>query len=709
MSNTDQSDLDNNGVGDACDTTDISDDDYDGIINSVDNCPAAPNKNQQDTDNDGKGDVCDSTDESDSDADGVINSKDEYPEDSSRAASVNSAYRLLSQATFGATEEDIDTVVKIGVDAWIENQLDMSSAYDNPSDSHKTHLQRTAEVAQLAEPSIGWVQSGYTFNSGVDLPNWNVKYYQMSTWFENALGHPDNVRHGSDQLRQRIAYALSQLIVVSAKDPRLDQRGDSLAYFYDILAKNAFGNYRTLLGEVSRSATMGVYLTYQGNQKANPETSTRPDENYARELIQLFTIGLSELNLDGSPNRDGNVNSYPDSGSVQVPTYGQEDIVELAKVMTGWDTKGNTYYGGTNLGRADYAAPMVFHPEHHEDEVAEGGDGDVTVLGKTFALNSGTDGSGLDAALDVIFQHPNIAPFVSKNLIMNLVTSNPSSAYVARVASVFNDNGAGVKGDLKAVVNAILTDSEARDSSNQSAYFGKLKEPILVFTQLLRSFNATPLNGWKGRADSDRGDGRSATVNGVYTYSFPSNDFGQAPLRSSSVFNFYQPDYIPSNTEFSVNKLVSPESQIQTDGNILSAHNKIASHMQRYEKNWINNINEETLAEFAANKTTWSTNIIVNYDREFELFEQALDGDTNGDFSNMRNIEDREIAVNALLDHLDKIMLGNTMDATFRQALTNFMLTSGTYNNSNTVRAAHYLVSETIRYIATSSAYMVQK
>ena len=709
VSNSDQSDLDNNGTGDACDTTNISDDDSDGVINTVDNCQNTPNQDQTDSDNDGKGDACDSIDGSDSDNDGVINSQDEFPNDASRAASVNSAFRLLSQSTFGATETEIDRIVKIGVNAWIEEQLNIPSAYDNSSDNHKTHLQRTAEIAQTAEPSIPWVQTGYSFNSGVNLPIWNVRHYQMFAWWENALGHPNNQRHGSDQLRQRIAYALSQILVVSGKDPRLDHRGDSVANYYDILAKNAFGNYRTLLGEISRSATMGVYLTYQGNQKADPTKSTRPDENFARELIQLFTIGLAELNLDGSPNRDANVSTFPDSGNNQIPTYDQEDIVEFAKVMTGWDVKGNSRFGKTSMYLVDYAKPMEFHPEHHEDEVAEGGDGNVTFLGKTIALNSGNDASGLDAALDVIFQHPNIGPFVSKSLIMNLVTSNPSSTYVARVASVFNNNGQGVKGDLKAVIGAILNDAEARDIGNQNNKFGKVKEPILVFTQLLRSFNVTPLDGWKGRVDNDRGDGSSATVNGVYTYISPENDFGQAPLRSSSVFNFYQPDYVPSNDFFSQNRLVSPESQIQTDGNILNSHNKIAYHMQRYEKNWINNVSNQTLAEFSNNKSMWSTNIIVNYDREFFLFEQALDGDNNGDFINMKSIPDREKAVDALLTHLDKVMLGNAMDASYRQKIRDFLLTTGTYNSSNTVKGAHYLVSDAIRFIATSSAYIVQK
>lgn len=752
ISNANQADSDNDGVGDACDRVDNRDDDNDGVVNSVDNCPNKPNSDQSDIDKNGKGDVCDSTDTRDNDNDGVINdvdncpevanpdqkdsngngvgdacdggvdsdkdgapdNKDDFPNDPTKISSIQNAHRLLTQATFGPTEKELDRVVKIGTEAWIDQQLTMRSAYSSNSDSFKTHFERTKEIAYLEQPDLNWAHNGIfnTYSSSASrLPHSRVRFYQMSAWWENALGHPTSKLHGSDQLRQRVAYALSQLLVVSAVDPRLYLRGDSIAYYNDILAKNAFGNYRTLLGEVSRSATMGVYLTYEGNRKANPAKSTRPDENFARELIQLFTIGLYELNIDGSANRDGDPNTYPDKGSHQVPTYTQDDVVELAKVMTGWDVKGSDTFGSKKITRYEYAAPMVFHPKYHEDEQAEGGDGLVTILGKQIALNSGSDGSALDPTLDIIFNHPNIAPFVSKHLIMNLVTSNPSSAYVERVSRVFNDNGNNVKGDLKAVVKAILTDVEAKNRLGKSN-FGKIKEPLLTFTQVARAFDVKPLNGINGYTYNG---GRRTKMNGVYAYSNPEQQMGQAPLRSNSVFNFYMPDYVPQDKYFAQNRLVAPTSQIITDTNLVGTHNVLSNFVRLNEKNFIEKLTRgtgESLATYAARGNIQKrAHMYINYDRELALFERALDGDTNGDFANLASDEKRGAAIDALITHLDKKLLGNSMKAQYRAELRKYLMTArGLIGFSEKYRysRAHHIVSDAVRFIVTSSAFQVQ-
>ena len=710
VANPDQKDVDKNGIGDACDTTDMTDDDNDGIINILDNCPLISNPDQADKNNNGKGDVCDIVSASDSDGDGVPDSSDEFPADSSRAASVTSAYRLLTQATFGVTEGEIDRIVSIGTDAWISDQLSRPSAYDSATDNHKTHLERTIEITKLVEPNVDWYEDGI-FNQKSSS---RLAFYQMSDWWENTLGHPTNTRHGSDQLRQRVAYGLSQIMVTSALQPRLSRRSESLSYYHDLLAKNAFGNYRTLLGEMSRSATMGVYLSHQGNNKANPAEATRPDENFARELIQLFAIGLYELNQDGSPNRDLNTSTYPDAGDTFFASYTQNDVEEMAKVMTGWDLKGNKYFGRTSTSGGEYASSMVFDPEHHEDEVAEGGDGNVTILGTTFPLNSGADGSGMDAALDLLFNHVNMAPFVSKRLISYLVTSNPSSAYVARVAATFNDNGSGVRGDLKSVIKAILTDTEARDNGVINiATFGKVKEPILAWTQLLRTFEVTTVDGWKGPGDEN---GNKALVNGVYAYRKPESDFGQAPFRSKHVFNFYQPDYVPSDTYFSNNRLVAPETQIQTDQTLVEINNTFYDFVKYYEKNRITKLDNKTLTEFANSKSVYSSHLmLIDFDRELDIFEQALDGDTNGDFSNMEetdpadSIPYKEKAVNALLDHLNKIMLGDTMTTEYRAILRHYLLNASGLSSSNNFKEALYMIRDSVRFITTSSAFMIQK
>ena len=320
----------------------------------------------------------------------------------------------------------------------------------------------------------------------------------------------------------------------------------------------------------------------------------------------------------------------------------------------------------------------------------------------------------MDSLLDILFSHSNMAPFISKRLISRLVTSNPSSAYVSRVAAVFNDNGSGVKGDLKAVIRAILTDTEARDNATMGlATFGKVKEPVLAWTQLLRSFRVTTANGWKGIQDEN---GNRALVNGVYSYYKPEADFGQAPFRSKSVFNFYNTDYVPSDTYFSNSRLVAPESQIQTDQLLVEINNTFYDFIKYYEKNKIPNwitIHSRSLP--IQNQFITSHLMVIDFDRELEVFEQALDGDSNGDFANMEEVDPadsvpyREKAVDALLTHLNKIMLGDTMTSEYRGALRHYLLNATGLQSSDNFREAHNMIRDSVRFITTSSAYMIQK
>ncbi len=701
-----------------------SDADNDTIPYATDNCPSIANTNQLNTDGDLFGDACDSDDDNDTisdvdevnagtnplladtDADNVDDNEDDFPLDPNKVATVEKAHRLLTQATFGATLDEINRVVSIGAKAWINEELAKNSAYDTTSDLHLTHLERTIQITLAAEPTINWY-SAPAFNQGE--AGFNVDDYQMAAWWENSLGlHPTNQAHGSDQLRQRVAYALSQLLVTSNTEPPLARRGESLAFYYDLLAKHALGNFRDLLGEVARSPTMGIFLSHQGNKKANVVAGTRPDENFAREVMQLFSVGLYELNLDGSPNRDANPASYPDAGESLIPTYDQKDIEELAKVMTGWDLVGNTHYGNRSNRQGDYTQLMEFTASEHEDEVALGGDGNVTVLGQTFALNAGADQSGMDAALDVLFNHPNVAPYVSHHLIIRLVTSNPSSDYVARVASVFNDNGNGVRGDLKAVTKALLTDEEARGDAYQTiAHFGKAKEPMLAWTQMLRALNAKPLDGWKGKD-------KTTLVSGVYWYRAPQKQLGQAPMRSPSVFNFYSPDYISSDGFFANNSLVNPELQIQTDQILVEINNRVYRQLDAYEKNRITILDGKTLSEFAATKGISTDSTLVDFTPQLQLFEQALDGDTNGDFANMENTDTDGIrfkakAVDALITHLDLLLMGNTLTDEFKLAMQHYLVDSNATKNSNDAKEARNVVRDAVRFIVTSSSYMTQK
>ncbi|MCG7981487.1 MAG: DUF1800 family protein [Candidatus Thiodiazotropha lotti] len=619
------------------------------------------------------------------------------------------AHRLLLQTTFGPIQSEIGRVKSLGISGWIDHQLNMNSAYSSPTDGWKTHLERTQEIALQAEPGVDWYESNQIFNQQPHSSS--VKDYQMAAWWESALGAtaPNRQQIGTDQLRQRIAYALSQLLVVSTSSPTMMSRGESLAVYYDLLAKHAFGNYRQLLKEISTNPAMGVYLSHQGNRKADPDTGSRPDENFAREIIQLFTVGLYELNLDGSPNRDGNHTTYPDQGSHTVATYTQTDIEELAKVMTGWDLADNNNFGQLRSSSGNYTVPMVFNPSMHEDEAAEGGDGRITLMGQTLSLNSGSDQSGLDSALDRLFAHPNIAPYVSKHLIQRLVTSNPSANYVARVARIFNDNGQGVKGDLKAVVRGILLDPEARDESYQSnPAYGKAKEPLLAITQLLRAAHVTPLNGWSSK--------QNVAMNHVYWYREPENQINQAAMRAPSVFNFYSPGHVPSDPYFTSHQLVGPEFQIQTSQMLVDYNNLVVFLISNLEKNRIIKNSGKSLSEFANLRKYYSLSLLTSFDTELRLFEQALENDSNGDFSNLKDdITDnngdtpKSRGINALIDHLDLQLLGSQMSDEYRDALKHYLMTSNYTNSGNNFERARRIVQEAFIFITTSSAYMIQK
>jgi uncharacterized protein (DUF1800 family) len=369
------------------------------------------------------------------------------------------AARLLTQATFGPTKAEIDALTGGDIDAWITAQLAL------PFTSH-----RTATVADRN-----------TFGGSSSFTNWNAIHppNRQAAWWKIALTSPD-------QLRQRMAFALSQIFVTSDVALGDDNRAEPLANYYDILGRHAFGNFRTLLEEVTLSPIMGEYLSHLRNAKATFDSSgatlTTPDENYAREIMQLFTIGLVQLQPDGTLvlGEDG----------LPIPTYNQTTITEMAKVFTGWA------YPSTNLANfrtagANYISPMQIFPAFHED----GAKNLAPVLSTPVPANQGA-ANDLRIALDALFNHANTPQFISKLLIQRLVTSNPSPGYVYRVAEKFRNNGAGTRGDLGAVVRAILTDYEARSpdiAANVS--FGKLKEPILRLSALLRGFNATSASG----------------------------------------------------------------------------------------------------------------------------------------------------------------------------------------------------------------------
>ena len=384
------------------------------------------------------------------------------------------AFQFLNQATFGATEASAQQFVNLRHDAWIDQEMVKATSLQLP---FVRALPRPQNLVQL-------------HTDRVDI------------WFRNVLT-------GDDQLRQRVAFALSEVLVVSQLGG-LIEAPYSLADYYDVLARNAFGNYRQLMQEVTLHPAMGVYLSMLGNQKPNPALSIRPDENYAREVMQLFSIGLVELNNDGRVKLDAQ--------NQAIPTYTQEIIEGFAHVFTGWNYAGAPSFQHARRTDANQTIPMELYPSFHDT-------GQKQLLNGTVLPAGQTGEQDLSDALDNVFNHPNIGPFLAIRLIQRLVTSNPSSGYVDRIASVFNDNGSGTRGDLGAVVRAILMDDEARPDMPMELD-GKIKEPIIRLTQLWRAYNATSQSG------------RYPFVS-VYVV------FGQGPLQSPSVFNFFSPFYAP--------------------------------------------------------------------------------------------------------------------------------------------------------------------
>ena len=586
------------------------------------------------------------------------------------------AFRILEQATFGPTDDDLKAVQTLGTAKWIEQQLNASSAYDSSSDSHQSHLQRYKAIAKMAEPS--------TYSSESDFNNnyhGRTSDYQTAAWFDNVL-------HGKDQLRQRVAFALSELIVISGSKQRTRFRGDSLASYYDILAKHAFGNFRNLMEEISRSPGMGVFLSHQGNKKFNSSSNTHPDENFARELMQLFSIGLWKMNQDGSMVKD--------SSGDPIASYTQDDVEELAKVMTGYDIKGNSKFGKTNRGNGEeWASPMEFNSSHHEYA-------SKTFLGSNIGAegSSNSDPADLDQALNIIFQHQNVGPHVGRHLITRLITSNPSSAYISRVAEKFNNDGNGNRGNLKEVVRSVLLDPEAREEEYSNVgNFGKPKEPLLALTQFLRAFDVKPLDGWKSRTN--------ATMNGVYQFFYLENIIGQSPLRSETVFNFFSSDFIPADSHFISNSMVAPEFQIQSDTVLIKFHNLIRSSLNTNEKNAILE-NNASLKEFASARSYTKQNYYINVDIELQIFENALDGDTNGDFININDSEKKKAAIQTLLKHLDEKLMGGEMPSDYYTALTTHLMNMN-WGKKYNAKEARNVISDAIRFMVISSFFMIQK
>ncbi len=423
--------------------------------------------------------------------------------------------RFLGQATLGVKNEDIEHAKAIGMEAWLDEQFEIPA-----SSTLDLTWQIYDESYQLD------VENGV---DSVDLAVHPYDYHFNNAWWTVNMTN-------EDLLRQRVALALSEIFVVSNRSD-LGFYGYTNAAYYDMLAENAFGNYEDLLLQITLHPAMGFYLSALNNPRSNPEENQHPDENYAREVMQLFSIGLFELNQDGTRKVDGDGN--------YIPSYDNNDIKEFAKIFTGlgagaildnpWVDEPQFWLW---LDIIDTEVPMAMYDEYHEP-------GEKHLL-HDFVVPAGQTGmEDIEAAIHHLATNENVAPFIGRLLIQRLVTSNPSPEYIARVSAAFNDNGSGERGDLKAVIKAILLDPEARTCEAMTApHHGMLKEPIVRYTQFFRGMeNDSPLgrywNPGFGFAEST----------------------GQFPMLSPSVFNFFSPNYQPIG-QIADNDLFAPEFQL---------------------------------------------------------------------------------------------------------------------------------------------------
>lgn len=415
------------------------------------------------------------------------------------------ASRFLAQATMGSNYEAIQDVVATGIDSWLDNQFAI------------TPISFESEFNRIYDEATAMINNDDDKNE-----------YMSFTFYEKLIKQPD-------ALRQKVAFALSQIFVISPINSLLTNRSYANSHYYDVFYLGAFDNYHDILSNVTYHPCMGVYLSHFQNQKADIVQGTLPDENYAREIMQLFSIGLYELNLDGSFKKDAN-------GDL-IPTYDITDIQEMSRVFTGLSGR-ERLDGGNPLFQNGYSAfdlrkPMLMYYNYHDKR-------EKVLIDDTVLPANQPDIKDIDDAIENLFNHPNVGPFVARRLIQHLVKSNPSPQYIYRVSRTFNNDGTGTRGNMEAVVRAILTDPEARDCSwINDASSGKLIQPVQRLTNLFLSFDiSTPSNKFWFRDEADIFD-----------------KMEQAFLSSPTVFNFFTPFY--AEKEFAEpNGLVSPEFQI---------------------------------------------------------------------------------------------------------------------------------------------------
>ena len=558
-----------------------------------------------------------------------------------KAMTDEEAARFLQQAQFSSTANEIAAARAGTYGAWLDQQ------FANPQ----------------SETGWNWLESRtYGDDANAKKNVYNESIADFMIW-KQLLSAPD-------AMRKRVALALSEFFVVSFSSMEIDWRGYTMTAYWDLLNQNAFGNFRNLLEDITLNPAMGYFLNTRGNQKEDAASGRQPDENYAREIMQLFSIGLSELNLDGTEKLGAN--------GKRIDTYGADDVSQLARVFTGYDV--DKQYRGKLAGvfptysidLREYARQrMTLDPNKHSNLA-------VSFLTANIPANAPA-AQALKTALDTLFNHPNVGPFFGKQMIQRLVSSNPSPAYVARVAKVFNDNGTGIRGDLKSVWAAILLDDEARGPQALSSVgAGKVREPILRFVQWGRSFGLKSLqNSWKFPDQSN-----------------PSYGLGQSPMRSPSVFNFFRPGYVPANTAMANQGAPAPEFQLVNE-------TTVGSYI-----NYMGNVIEKGIKTFEpaspdVTYTTQTLDLVTDYSFEYALVNNTAFTDAAA----------APVAL-ALTQRMNSLLCAGQMSAATQTEIQNALklgIIQRKIINTSVVDEKNRLVSAAILMTMASPDYLVQK
>ena len=625
------------------------------------------------------------------------------------------AIRFLTKATFGASSEDVRHLQKIGVQAWLKEQF--AKPYEEQG-----YLKHMIALAKAAEPQKynASIQEYLANNDkvfGQDFSFFSIRYF-ISSWFGIAL-------KASDQLRHKVAYALSQIIVQSNSESLFNLRAEALAHYFDILAKNAFGSYQTLLETISFSPGMGVYLTYNGNRKKYLNEAgipVYPDENYAREIMQLFSIGLKKLRLDGT--------TIVDSKGRAIPTYTQEDVNELARVFTGWDLQHNRKFGEVGNRQGDFTHPMEATPKYHDF-------GQKTLLGQTIPANLSPQ-EDIKRAIAILMSQPSVAPYIARHLIMRLAKSNPTPGYIRRVATIFRDT----HGNLQAVVQAIFLDPEFWEDLREDKP-QKFKEPLIAYTQFLRAMHVKALPKWYVCSSQKPMDSRYSNCSMVYNSIFindPKRYLAQGAGLAPSVFNFYDNDFVPNDEAFKDQNLKAPEVQIQSDLMFIHFSNKIQDALSReigyIQENYFKDshgkwqkyksINNYIAKAYEARNgrlfRIGQDKFLLDAHEEYDVLEKAIDGDSNGDFAHLPDFRQsdgriEEKALRALVDFVDNKFNGGILTNEQKDILINSLKQRVYIKSNDESHGGHqskkyqlfiHVIAPLIRAIVTSDSYMVE-